>query len=290
MDFKITTIKKHHKNQIYKLIQEINAADKLHYSITEDWLDYMIDHSGQSIFVAFHKDQLLGLATVMINTVYQDQAALNIIVAPAYRNKGLAGMLYNKMEDFIKGNNIKILETYVKQRLVDGVSFAQKRGFTTTMYSWEMELDLGKRDFAFEELPGLNFRQANHQDGGHYKKIIQDAFGDQVGEDALIQSLKDSSIRIYFLEKENQIIGSATIQLRKDLSLAYVYDIGVLKDYRGQGLGSYLLKASIRSLKEKDLEKISLLVTGENTKALNLYKKIGFKQADVDLIMTKRVE
>ena len=72
--------------------------------------------------------------------------------------------------------------------------------------------------------------------------------------------------------------------------MAYIYDIAILKEHRGQGLGSYLLKSCIRGLKDKDIHKVSLLVTGDNKRALELYRRIGFKEVDIDLIMTKRVE
>lgn len=289
MDFKITNIEKHHKDKIHKLIEEINREDNLNYSLTDEWLDYVIENAGQGIFLGFHGEKLAGLGTAMINPVYEDQASLNIVVSPDYRRKGLASILYDEIYGFSKGKDVKIVEAYVKKRLVDGVRFAEKRVFNTTMYSWEMELDLDSVDFDFQELAGLNLRKANKEDGLNYKRIIYDAFGDQVGEDALNEALKDPSIIIYILEKENQAIGSATVQLREDLSLAYIYDIAILKEYRGGGLGSYLLQSCIRSLKEEDIDKASLLVTGENKRALELYRNIGFKEVDIDLIMSARV-
>lgn len=290
MDFKITNIEKHHKDKIHKLIEEINQEDNLSYSLTDEWLDYIIQNAGQGVFLVFHGEKLAGLGTSMINPVYKDQGALNVVVSPNYRRKGLGSILYDKIYEFTKGQNVEVVEVYVKKRLVHGVRFVGKRGFNTTMYSWEMELNLDSVDFNFEELLGFNFRKATKEDELNYRKIIHDAFGDEVGEDALTQALKDPSIIIYILEKGNQAIGSATVQLRKDLSLAYIYDIAILKVNRGQGLGSYLLKSCIIDLKEKDIHKASLLVTGENKRALELYRRIGFKEADIDLIMAKRVE
>lgn len=290
MDFKITNIEKHHKDKVHKLIEAINQADNLNYSLTEEWLDHIIENSSEGIFLGFQGEKLAGLGTAMINPVYKDQGALNIVISPDYRRKGLGSILYGEIYGFTKRQDAKIVEAYVKQRLVDGVKFAENRGFNTAMYSWEMELDLNNVDFTFEKLEGLNFRKANKEDGFDYKRIIYDAFGDDLGEDALTQALKDPSIIIYILEKENQAIGSATAQLRESLSLAYIYDIAILKEYRGQGLGSYLIESCLMELKESDIDKASLLVTGDNKEALGLYKKIGFKEVDTDLIMTKTIE
>lgn len=287
MNFKITNIKKRYKNSIYKLIEEINKEDDLGYSLTDEWLDYVIENVSEGIFLAFNGEKLAGLATSMINPVYSDQATLNVVVSPEYRNKGLGSILYNKIYEFANMKDVKVVEGFVKKRLTNGVEFAEKRGFNLSMYSWEMELLLDDIDFIFDVGLGLNFRRANKEDELNYKKIIYDAFADELGDYSLMQTLKDSSIIIYILEKENKAIGSVTVQLRKNLSLAYCYDIAILKEYRGQGLGSYLLKSCIKELKEYNIHKVSLLVTGENKRALQLYRKIGFKEIDIDLIMTK---
>lgn len=289
MNFTITNIENHHKEQIHKLIEEINQEDKLNYSLTEEWLDYVIENAGQGIFLAFNGDELAGLGTAMVNTAYRDQASLNVVVSPRYRRRGLGHMLYDKIYDFARRQDVKIVEAYVKKRLNVGVSFAERRAFNTALYSWEMELDLDRLEFSFGELPGFNFRLASEKDGFIYKRIIYDAFTDDLGEDALIEVLKDPSIIIYILEKNKQAIGSASIQLRKDLSLAYIYDIAILEDHRGQGMGSYLLGSCIEALKDKDIAKISLLVTGDNKRALDLYRKFGFREVDIDLVMSKRV-
>ncbi len=290
MEFKIINIAKHHKDQIYKLIKDVNREDNFNYSLTDEWLDYVIDNNSQGIFLGFCGDRLAGLGTCMINSSYRDQASLNVVVSPDHRRKGLGSMLYDKVYDFAKSEDVRVVEAYVKERLASGISFAEKRAFNTTLYCWEMELDLNSVNFVFEQLIDLNFRRVNRQDGLNYKRIIYNAFEDELGEDALMEILKDPSVNIYILEKDNQPIGSATVQLRERLSLAYIYDIAILKEYRGRGLGSYLLQSCIMDLKDKNIGKASLSVTGDNNRALELYRKIGFKEVDTDLIMVQNVE
>ena len=290
MSFRITNIEPHHKTKIHKLIQSINQSDNLEYSLTDEWLDYIIQNTSESIFLGFHDEELVGLATSMINLAYADQAALNVIVHPDYRKQGLGSTLYSEIYEYAKINDVKIVEAYVKKRLIHGVKFAEKRGFKIAMYSWEMELALDKIDITLDREVDLIFKKAKDEDGLDYNNIIYDAFGDDLGEDALMESLRDPSIEIYILEKEGQAIGSASVQVRKDLSLAYIYDIATLSDYRGQGLGSHLIESCLRALKGEDVDKASLQVTGENKGALRLYKKIGFEETDIDYIMTREVD
>ena len=54
------------------------------------------------------------------------------------------------------------------------------------------------------------------------------------------------------------------------------FAISVLKDYRGIGIGTELMKAMIKLLKSRGYVKTSLAVQKENY-AVKLYEKIGFK-------------
>lgn len=52
--------------------------------------------------------------------------------------------------------------------------------------------------------------------------------------------------------------------------------MGLLANYRGQGLGSLLLNKTLEKAKEFGLEKVELNVYTTNTNAIALYKKVGF--------------
>lgn len=55
------------------------------------------------------------------------------------------------------------------------------------------------------------------------------------------------------------------------------FDIGLCKEYRGQGYGKRLLETAIDFLKKKNVEKICLTVIEKNNVAYEMYKKRGFK-------------
>ena len=52
----------------------------------------------------------------------------------------------------------------------------------------------------------------------------------------------------------------------------------VARDWRGKGVGSALVAASIGWAREHDLHKLSLSVFPHNTAAISLYRKFGFEQ------------
>jgi ribosomal protein S18 acetylase RimI-like enzyme len=53
--------------------------------------------------------------------------------------------------------------------------------------------------------------------------------------------------------------------------------MGIIKEYRGQGIGEKLLKTTIDAAQKMGLKRIELNVRETNTVAIALYKKIGFK-------------
>lgn len=55
------------------------------------------------------------------------------------------------------------------------------------------------------------------------------------------------------------------------------FDIGLCKEYRGQGYGKRLLETAIEFLKKKNVEKICLTVIEKNSLAYEMYKKRGFR-------------
>ncbi len=288
MFIEITTMGPRHKPGIHSLIEAINQSDQLAYSLTDEWLDYIIQHASQGVFVALRGDQLIGLGTCMINEVDKAHGVINIIIHPQYRKRGAGSKLYQTIINFAKENNIKILEAYIKERLHNTVNFAEKRGFLANAYAWEMRLDIKENlaNLPGEKPEGLTFRQATLEDNDPYAMIISQTFGDVLGSGVLEELLQDPSVQVFILEKNGQAIGSTTIQLKTNLSLGYIYDVAILKPYRGQGFGTYMLNQSIKVLDSQQIDTATLVVTGQNKGALALYKKLGFEEKDVDILGT----
>ena len=86
----------------------------------------------------------------------------------------------------------------------------------------------------------------------------------------------------YYLvaEVENQIIGAAWSRIINDYG--YIDDetpslsISLHKEYRGQGIGTELMKQLLKLLKSEGFRKVSLSVQKANY-ASKMYEKLGFK-------------
>lgn len=59
-----------------------------------------------------------------------------------------------------------------------------------------------------------------------------------------------------------------------------IVSLAVRKEFRGSGIGEYLMRRAIERLKEKGKKEIGLEVRVSNQVAQRLYKKLGFKIAE----------
>jgi len=76
----------------------------------------------------------------------------------------------------------------------------------------------------------------------------------------------------------------------KGIRRGWIMTIGVLKSLRKQGIGTVLMLHALKLLKSKGMNEVELGVDDSNpTKAIELYKKVGFKVVKKDLTYLKTI-
>jgi len=77
----------------------------------------------------------------------------------------------------------------------------------------------------------------------------------------------------------SQVVGWCDIEISQNEGFTHAgrLGMGLLKPYRGQGIGSRLLKESLSVAKERGLERVSLDVFASNEPAVRLYEKFNFQ-------------
>jgi len=80
-------------------------------------------------------------------------------------------------------------------------------------------------------------------------------------------------------KSEQRIVGSASLKFNQQEALKHKAELGITvhDNYQNMGIGTALLKHLISIAKTKKLNKIYLQVSTANDRAINLYKKAGFK-------------
>lgn len=84
---------------------------------------------------------------------------------------------------------------------------------------------------------------------------------------------------IYGLLDDEKLIGY--IYYLKSLDEGEIYQLGIKKEYQNNKLGELLLSKSLLELKKEGIKNIFLEVRDNNNQAINLYKKVGFKQISI---------
>lgn len=266
----------------------LNSRDGIEVSVPEQAIQFILSNEEfrKSIFIVHLGDEQIGFAGCMPNISKPENANFQIMVHPDYRRQGLGGMLYSKILERAKNTGVKSINAFAKERLKQSVDFLQKRGFVPEKYSWKMDLQLSKVDR--KEIPAdCNIRRITIDDHNDYIGIMNAGFKpdgkDPYTEKSFEMNLKNPDEYIFFVEQDGKIVSTAAIGMEKDLSRGYIYNVTVYSQYRGKGFGEVTINHCINVIKEANLGKATLNVYGENKNALNLYKKVGFIEADTDI-------
>lgn len=85
---------------------------------------------------------------------------------------------------------------------------------------------------------------------------------------------------VYWAINNNEIIGNVDILRGQNFRDWHVGSVGlsVAQNFRGQGIGEYLLGFILERAKEAGIKIAYLKVFSDNQKAINLYEKFGFKE------------
>jgi ribosomal protein S18 acetylase RimI-like enzyme len=82
----------------------------------------------------------------------------------------------------------------------------------------------------------------------------------------------------FVADDDGRIVGWCDI--RRETIPVYAHcghlGMGLHPDYRGRGLGERLIRASLDAARAAGFERIELSVYGENTRAVALYRRVGF--------------
>ncbi|HWR56704.1 MAG TPA: GNAT family N-acetyltransferase [Negativicutes bacterium] len=84
--------------------------------------------------------------------------------------------------------------------------------------------------------------------------------------------------RVFMMRENQAVIGSVQYMLDwSNTQKAYMFGVSVAKNYRGKGIGTNLLKDSIKGLAGEGISEIELTVDPGNVGAIKVYEeKLGF--------------
>jgi ribosomal protein S18 acetylase RimI-like enzyme len=135
------------------------------------------------------------------------------------------------------------------------------------------------------DVPGDDISTATRNDDRELYQVLLRSFEDNIDtsiprfEDWLEGREQSDSRQTFLTKKSGQITGFLNL-VGVTHPVPEIRTIGVLPEHRGQGLGARLINHALGYLKQRGSKVCALTVTVQNERALNLYRKQGFREVD----------
>ena len=113
-----------------------------------------------------------------------------------------------------------------------------------------------------------------------YLGILEEKFNDVFTKESVNKNLKNNQFTNYFTYvANNQVVAFINYDIMYER--AELININVLNSYQNKHIASKLIEYMLEDCKNKKVKSITLEVKITNEKAINLYKKYGFKQVSI---------
>ena len=228
-----------------------------------------------AFFMAYEGKELVGLLTVYAD---DEKAEICLLVAPEWRRQGIARKLF---ETFIRETADFALEEIC---LVTERRFLEAN--PTLLEHWNGKLEdyseywLGRdrTPFDLEHREDLLVTKAGQE---HVETIAR--FQAQTFDNPIEQSrryaqkaVEDEESLLYLVVKAGKVLASCTVDHSSDSN--YLFGLAVAEGYRGQGIGTYLVKSLINDRILQDTRPFQIVVEADNPQARRLYERLGFAE------------
>ena len=268
----------------------INCCQAYDGTYRDPYLSNMLNFNPDmpAFFLYYEKGELVGLLTVYAD---DQDVEVAILVHPNHRRQGIARALYRSFEKETASYPIESVtfqtECVFLERHPD---FVNNWGLVEDE---ETETWLGKdrRPYPLATVSNLDVLLADRSYQDQISQLKFQAFSEEheskeVVDRYVAKALKDPESRLYILLKNDQVIGTCTVDLSSNTN--YLYGLAIAELERGQGYGNYIAKSLVNKLIEQNDKEFQIAVEDSNVGAKRLYEKIGFvKQTQVVYLNAK---
>jgi len=101
------------------------------------------------------------------------------------------------------------------------------------------------------------------------------------------ENIIDKGGLIYYAKLNNKIVGTVSL-LKKTNTIFELAKMAVTINAQGYGIGTKLLEHAIKIAKQKQLEKLILYSNTKLETAINIYKKYGFIETELEIDLYER--
>jgi len=263
----------------------------------------------KGMFIAELNREPVGRVNAFVDKMREDKKGFidDLGVIPRFRRKGIGRELAKRALQSLKERGMETAETWTREdrpvckRLFESMGFELIRVFST------MKQNLDSLPSNIGEHKGIKIRpmKGNMDDIKLLNWIINETFKEHF--DFRPETVEETRhwvenrpwcdiAKYFFGYLDKRLVGHVGVGIDskfieyQGIKRGWINTIGVLKDLRRKGIGTSLILHGMKSLKSKGMTEAAIGVDDSNpTKAIELYKKVGFKVIHKDLTYLKRI-
>ncbi len=260
-------------------------------------------------FIAEWNGEPVGCVNAYVDKKREEKKGFirTLAVIPEFRRRGIGKTLVEKGIKSLKERGMKCVEAWTEKDRVACMSLFESMGFQLIRVFSHMRIELETIPSNIGEHKEVKLRamQMNMYDIKLLNWLENETFKEHF--DFRPQTVEETKYFVetrpwcdipeyFFAYLDDEPVGhvGAGIDTKfikhKGIKRGWIMTIGALKPLRRQGIGTALIVHALKSLKSKGMKEAELSVDDSNpTKAIELYKKVGFKVVKKDLTYLKTI-
>jgi mycothiol synthase len=265
--------------------------------------------SAEGIFIAEWKGEPAGLLNAYVDKKREDKKGFirELGVVPNLRRMGIGRKLVETAITSLKERGMETVEVWATEQMKEGKNLLESMSFKLVRIFSEMKIKLGTIPSNIGESREVTVRSMNknEEDIKLLNVLHNEAFKEHydfrpgtVDETRyMIENSPEIDINGWFFaylkEKPVGYVGTGIDKKfieEKGIKRGWIWVIGVLKSERRKGIGTRLTLEAMNFLKSKGMSEAMLGVDDTNpTKAIQVYKRVGFKIAKKEFTYLKNI-
>jgi len=223
-------------------------------------------------------------------------ASAEVVVHPDWRRRGVGTALVLRMLDEAAPMTLRL---WAHGHHPAAERMAATLGFTRVRDLWQMRRSLHAEMPRVEVPEGVELRAFRPgEDDPAWLRVNARAFADHPEQGSM--TAEDLTMRMtepwfdaagfIVAEREGELVGFHWTKVHSGGEhdpIGEVYVVGVDPSVQGLGLGKVLTLAGLWHLRDRGLDQVMLYVESDNTPAIAVYERLGFRRWDVDVMYSR---
>lgn len=265
------------KNLVCEFLNRKIESKKSVNDFEKELLNEAFDY-GNGVLFYFKNGEVLGKIYVVLESIKRVSCSyvFNVDILESVESRGL---ILKELIDYVK----TLVKAYGTAKVIfgmlneDTVKLAESIGIYKSYSAFEMTLE--DKESNGEILDLIPLCEENLEE---YLSLHNAAFKDMPHGSCItlekvkgqLEEVATKNFDFFIVCHKGDNVGVMEIDI--DENNKGIFDIGLIKEYRGKGYGKKLLETAINFLVNKDVDQICLTVIEKNKIAFGMYKKRGF--------------